>query len=36
MTARRRGGPDRERRALVLAGGDLIGMFYEIGVLAVP
>src|SRR6266852_2684757 len=26
--------PDRERRALVLAGGGIIGMFYEIGVLA--
>ena len=26
--------PDRERRALVLAGGGIGGMFYEIGVLA--
>src|SRR2546422_3506695 len=26
--------PDRERRALVLASGGIIGMFYEIGVLA--
>src|SRR5438309_12027728 len=37
MTARQQAAvkaPDRERRALVLAGGGIIGVFYEIGVLA--
>jgi NTE family protein len=37
MTARQHAAveaPDRERRALVLAGGGIIGMLYEVGVLA--
>jgi len=37
MTARQHAAveaPDRERRALVLAGGGIIGVLYEIGVLA--